>query len=345
MISETEKLAMLSNFRVLRGILVEVFNDLLAFHNPLKPPARSSDFRLLYSPDVFEVEFAEIQNEATTWAADPFLYVHEEVTYILFEGPSPAEPEKGVIWRGKLSQLQHSQKESIHEASNFKLDGCQVVLEEPFHLSFPFTFAYEGQRYLIPESSKARKTLLYKLISEQGSPVQYSRFSLVNEVKPFPLVDTIIYEDFDAAPEERWVLEGSVDLACTQDWDLIRAVFRAPDPIGGGASWRLSRLIWSTPDLRGVRQGGGGWSDSVRERPETAESENGALALRVTQRSSGRQYGTGVSVERSKTSLESYGEKVLGNLENYVSSRLGHHLHIYGKSAVADVRAGEALEK
>ncbi len=38
----------------------------------------------------------------------------------------------------------------------------QIVLDEPFHLSFPYVFEADGEHYLIPESSAIRQVRLYR---------------------------------------------------------------------------------------------------------------------------------------------------------------------------------------
>ena len=41
-------------------------------------------------------------------------------------------------------------------------DYQQVVLAEPFHLSYPLVFEWEGERYMIPETHQANSIRLYK---------------------------------------------------------------------------------------------------------------------------------------------------------------------------------------
>lgn len=37
-----------------------------------------------------------------------------------------------------------------------------IVLDEPFHLSYPYVFEYQGEQYMIPESYEARRVTLYR---------------------------------------------------------------------------------------------------------------------------------------------------------------------------------------
>ena len=40
----------------------------------------------------------------------------------------------------------------------------QIVLREPFHLSYPYVFVSDGEYYMIPESHKAKSVRLYKAV-------------------------------------------------------------------------------------------------------------------------------------------------------------------------------------
>jgi len=41
----------------------------------------------------------------------------------------------------------------------------KIVLDEPYHLSYPYVFQWEGQFYLIPESSEAGAVRLYRAVN------------------------------------------------------------------------------------------------------------------------------------------------------------------------------------
>lgn len=44
----------------------------------------------------------------------------------------------------------------------FRWDYQRVVLKEPFHLSYPFVFEWEGHHYMIPETAASRTVRLYR---------------------------------------------------------------------------------------------------------------------------------------------------------------------------------------
>jgi hypothetical protein len=80
--------------------------------------------------------------------ADPFVTCRGGRHYVLFEDYLIGE-RRGVI-------------------SCFEIDSAgaqskpQVVLERPFHLSYPFTFVHEEQVFMIPETAAARSVELYR---------------------------------------------------------------------------------------------------------------------------------------------------------------------------------------
>jgi hypothetical protein len=49
-----------------------------------------------------------------------------------------------------------------------KMLGQQVVLERPYHLSYPFTFEHEGELYMVPESAANRTVDLYRCTAFPG---------------------------------------------------------------------------------------------------------------------------------------------------------------------------------
>jgi hypothetical protein len=80
--------------------------------------------------------------------ADPFPYVHEGRTHIFVEDLDH-RTNKGII-----SVLRLDDTGAAGEA--------RPVLEEPWHLSYPFLIEAEGQIWMIPESSAGRRIALYR---------------------------------------------------------------------------------------------------------------------------------------------------------------------------------------
>ena len=82
------------------------------------------------------------------FVADPFMLHVGETWYMFFE-VMPRHSERGEIGLatspdGRQWQYQH------------------IVLREPFHLSYPYVFHWEGAYYMVPESYQAGEVRLYR---------------------------------------------------------------------------------------------------------------------------------------------------------------------------------------
>lgn len=80
--------------------------------------------------------------------ADPFLVRDDDTLYlfheIVFEGGD----------RGKIAV-------SVFDPGNNRWEYQGVVIDEPFHLSYPYVFSADGRYYMIPESKAAKSVRLY----------------------------------------------------------------------------------------------------------------------------------------------------------------------------------------
>ena len=82
--------------------------------------------------------------------ADPQVIYHDNNYYIFLE-----EYEYGQK-KGYISVMQ------MDERGHY--NGPKKILERPYHLSYPFVFAWDGSYYLIPESAANRSIELYKCL-------------------------------------------------------------------------------------------------------------------------------------------------------------------------------------
>lgn len=80
--------------------------------------------------------------------ADPFILRKDDRWYLFFEH-IPPETHVGKIAVATSSDARHWSYEGI-------------VLDEPFHLSFPYVFEHKGRMYMIPESRQGGGIILYK---------------------------------------------------------------------------------------------------------------------------------------------------------------------------------------
>ena len=82
------------------------------------------------------------------FVADPFIINDNQTWYMFFEVMN-AQTRKGSI--GFATSI-----------DGLKWTYKQIVLDEPFHLSYPYVFKWNGDYYMIPESSQSHQLRLYK---------------------------------------------------------------------------------------------------------------------------------------------------------------------------------------
>lgn len=94
-----------------------------------------------------DTQFEIISNTWRTWAADPFLFRDNDELYIFAELYDYIH-RKGSIGYTKLI--------------NGKWSKWRVVLDEPFHMSYPNIFKVEGNIFMVPETSAGHALRLYR---------------------------------------------------------------------------------------------------------------------------------------------------------------------------------------
>ena len=111
------------------------------------------------------IHFTKVRNPFSDqyWFADPFiLEVTPEYIYVLVEA-MPSATQKGVI--AKL----------IIARSSMTITDVEVILEEPWHLSFPNIMRKDGHVYVYPESAYGKKLYLYELTQEKTGKTSLKR--------------------------------------------------------------------------------------------------------------------------------------------------------------------------
>ncbi|MBG0792640.1 hypothetical protein IYY11_04260 [Methylocystis sp. H62] len=79
--------------------------------------------------------------------ADPFLFVYHDNLYVFYE--LKTDGDHGAIAAAVLS-------------SDGLLTDLGIVLHEPFHLSYPQVFDYNGVVYMLPETAQLERVVLYR---------------------------------------------------------------------------------------------------------------------------------------------------------------------------------------
>lgn len=90
----------------------------------------------------------DVTDVPADFVADPFM-VYEHNTWYMFFEVMNLRTNKGDISLATSNDGQHW---------TYK----QIVLDEPFHLSYPYVFKWNDEYYMIPESSQAGSIRLYK---------------------------------------------------------------------------------------------------------------------------------------------------------------------------------------
>lgn len=117
----------------------------------------------------------KVKNLEKHYFADPFLYKKNGRMICFVENYDCAQK------KGKISALE------IFEDGTYSLLGD--VLEEQFHLSYPFVFEFNNDIYMLPETSGCGELRLYKC---QKFPMQWQYFhTLMTDVK---CVDSMLLE-------------------------------------------------------------------------------------------------------------------------------------------------------
>lgn len=93
-------------------------------------------------------EFRELLPPRDTLWADPFPFEHGGRQFLFFE-----EARRDAV-RAHLSVMER--------LADGRWSTPRRVLERPYHLSYPFVFRWQGQIYLLPETSENRTVELYR---------------------------------------------------------------------------------------------------------------------------------------------------------------------------------------
>jgi hypothetical protein len=118
----------------------------------------------------------EIGGRKVLFAADPFIIPGEKGYYLFFE---ILKDNKGCIGlAGSLDGITWEYK--------------KVVLEEPFHLSYPHVFNYEGKYYMLPESRQERSVRLYQAVD---FPAKWQLVKTLIQGKKFADPTLVRYHD------------------------------------------------------------------------------------------------------------------------------------------------------
>lgn len=119
-------------------------------------------------------EWVIVTNESKRyWGADPFLFKHNGTTYLFYECYDRNKEKGCIAYRIVNADL------TVSEA--------RVIINEKYHMSFPYIFRYNDNIYVIPETSENKSIQVYKAID---FPDNWELYKTV--ITDFPAVDTIV---------------------------------------------------------------------------------------------------------------------------------------------------------
>jgi len=230
--------------------------------------------------------------------ADPFLLKKQEKTYLFFE------EYVYKLDRGRISCAMIDEQGNIGET--------KVVLERPYHLSYPFVFEYRGEFYMIPETAQHRAVEVYRCTRFPDKWEYYK--TLMPDVRA---VDATLVEHSIG-----WWMFVNIAHEGGSTWDELH-IFFSDDPLS--TNWTPHALNPVISDVRSARPAG------------RIFRRDGGL-IRPSQDSSQR-YGYAVNFNRIvHLTTSEYEEELLERIEPPNENILGVHTYDQlGELVVLDV--------
>ena len=248
-----------------------------------------------------------IKNPKGRFLADPFVVAHASRT-IIFAEDYHYSNDRGVI-------------SAVEIFSDGSYELIPDVIKEHFHLSFPYTFEYKGDLYMIPESCEARAIKLYKCIQ---FPRKWEY--LYDIMEGISAVDTMVFEHLN----KWWMLTNIAPDGTREYWQLC--AFNADSPLS--KEWQphpQNPICFSTEF---GRNGG-----ILRDRSGTI--------YRVRQKQGFGRYGAAASIAKiARLDMECYDEVFYQRVEpKFLPNLVGnHHMHSDGTFTVFDFAREESLK-
>ena len=189
-----------------------------------------------------------------------------------------------------------------------------IVLEEPFHLSFPYIFKYKSKLYMLPESADNMDIRIYESLE---FPMKWKLKTIVKE--NVLAADSMIFKY-----NELWWLFSNINPIGVRDCCSELSIFYADNPIDGKWSPHESNPVIFDPSS--ARNGG-------------IVFQNNSIYRVGQNQAFGTYGGDGISVnEIIDLTPNSYQEKNLFKISPSLHPKIrgAHHLHSDGKIAVFD---------
>ena len=132
---------------------------------------REKQDRNLLEDTSFRAEFVMPATQEK-WYADPILVDHEGKTFLFYEAVNN----------------DHGRIEVVEVLKSCTLGEPTVILEDECHYSYPFVFQWQGNWYMIPESSASNQVRLYRSVD---FPTKWEMMDVLLQQQS---VDTTVFE-------------------------------------------------------------------------------------------------------------------------------------------------------
>ncbi|XP_047332218.1 glucosamine inositolphosphorylceramide transferase 1 [Impatiens glandulifera] len=167
----------------------------------------------------------------SNFVADPFLYTKGDELYVFFE------TKNTITMQGDIAVAKSTDKGATWQPLG-------IALDEEWHVSYPYVFAYDNEIYMMPEGSAKGDLRLYRAIE---FPL---RWKMERVIMKRPLVDSSIVEH-----EGKYWLFGSDHSGIGTKKNGHLGIWYSNSPIG---PWRPHKRnpIYNTDKSMGARNGG-----------------------------------------------------------------------------------------
>lgn len=247
----------------------------------------------------------KINNPKGTFLADPFQILHKNKIYIFVEEYS-FKQRKGYI------------SAYLKEKNNIKRLG--KVLDEKFHLSYPFLFHYEDSIYMIPECNQTKSIRLYKAY-DFPMKWKFEREIMSN----ISASDTTLIKK-----DQTWWMFVNIDLSDNSDHSSELSIFYSDDPING--EWKPHKNNPLIVSPKKARMGG------------FIHEEN--QIYRVSQSQGFQNYGEKINIyEILDLTKDSYKENLITTLSPSFAKGIvaTHHLNCQNNFTLFDAARYEKI--
>ena len=250
----------------------------------------------------------QIKNPPNHFLADPFVITKNNRTICFVEDYCYKQK------RALIAAIE------IIDQEKYKMLG--TVIEEPYHMSFPYLFEYKNELYMVPETSEANAIRLYKCI-EYPLKWEYQK-DIFSNVKA---VDSMIFKH----QGKWWILTNMSTKGNEDDASQLMAYYSDHPLSNDWIAHEQNPLIFDSDVARN-----GGILDLGNRFPVRGRQKQGFNA-----------YGVALTLARiTDLTPSSYSEEEIGQISPNFFPHINrcHHIHSNGKYTVYDFLRKETLK-